>query len=556
MIRKINWEYFLLACICAVYLGITAYRLFQLPGEWYGDISIEHREVVSILSGQWPWQFNLSAGPAYHYIVAGFAYFLGASYNTYKLASVVTGLASILLIYLLGKEFAGPRVGLLSALAGAVSFWMILFARLGSSPQILSPVLSPGAVYFLLRFKRTRRWYDAAISMVFAGWGLFTYPSTFVIPIIVLGLILWQVTFFRDRALWWRALAITIGILLPFAIWFGYTVHANPAFTQAGYVGSKIAEQRQSPVAIVETFATNMVKALGMFQVHGDEAFRTNIPGKPMLDPLSGVMMDLGFMWIFLNSRLRSRWAFIIMPALIMLMPSAAPGIAQIEIPSASRSLGVAPFIFVLVGCGIDAVWIIAQRWLNSRESLKKQMSRLFSHRAAASADSDRTIPLTGARPAGESRIRGSWLNGVMIGLVVLVIGYFNITQYFNTYAWQLPGHNQPWDLLIAQYLQTLPSHTVVKMTACCWEDPEQPSSQVINYHLETMHSPLELSTKAYTKSCQELKPGARYVIIFPPNENSPLARQFRDCFLYSAGQMHYDHLGQAAFYSLSIDLR
>lgn len=554
MIRKIKQEYIYLTGICAVYLGLTTYRLYQLPGEWYGDISIEHRAVMAILSGHWPWQFNLSAGPAYHYIVAAFAYFLGASYNTYKLASVVTGLATIVLIYLLGKEFAGPRVGLLSALAGAVSFWIILFARLGSSPQILSPVLTAGAVYFLLRFKRSRRWYDVVISAIFAGWGLFTYPSTFVVPVIILALILWQLVFFHERAVWWRALAIASLVLLPFVVGFVFTIRANPAFTQGGYVGSKVAEQRQSPILIAETFGANMLKTLGMFQVHGDEAFRTNVAGKPMLDPLSSLMMDLGLLWILLNPRLRSRWAFIIGSALILLMPSAAPGIMAIEIPSASRSLGVAPFIFVLAGSGMDATWTTVQQVITSRGNLKTRLGRIFSRMTAANPED--TIPLTGARTATPRILRGKWIGGVAILLVIAAMGYFNMTQYFGTYAWDLPGHNQPWNLLIAQYLQTLPAHTLVKMTACCWEDAEQPSSQVVGYRLETMHAQVDLDTKAYLKSCDALTPGARYVIIMPPNENSPLARQFRGCFLYSYGQMHYDHLGQAAFYSLSVDLR
>src|SRR5512133_1433555 len=173
-----NWNTMLLVGIILLYLGITCYRLQALPAEWYGDISIEHRFVLSILAGAWPWKFDLSAGPVYHYIVAAFAYFLGPNYLTYKIASVVTGLAALFLMYCLGSELGGKRVGLLTALTGALSFWLILFARLGSSPQILSPVLSAGAIYFLLRYQRTQHLWTAAASMFFAGWGLFNYPAT------------------------------------------------------------------------------------------------------------------------------------------------------------------------------------------------------------------------------------------------------------------------------------------------------------------------------------------------------------------------------------------
>jgi 4-amino-4-deoxy-L-arabinose transferase-like glycosyltransferase len=135
--RKNRWEYVALAGICVIYLAATGYHLRMLPGEWYGDISIEHRYILSILAGDWPYHFELSAGPAYHYVVAAFAKIMGASYLTYKIASVATGLVVILIMYLLGKELAGRRAGLLTALVGAVSFWLILFARLGSSVQLL-----------------------------------------------------------------------------------------------------------------------------------------------------------------------------------------------------------------------------------------------------------------------------------------------------------------------------------------------------------------------------------------------------------------------------------
>lgn len=553
MTRKNHWEYIRLIGICAVYLGFTLYRLPALPGEWYGDISIEHQAVTAILSGHWPWQFNLSAGPAYHYIVAAFAYFLGANYATYKLASVLTGLVVIILTYLLGKEFGGSRVGLFAALAGAVSFWLILFARLGSSPQILSPVLSAGAVYFLLRYRRTRRWYDAAISMVFAGWGLFTYPSTFVLPALLLALILWQLIFTPDRALWWRALAVAAIVLLPFAIGFVLTIKANSAFSQNGYVVSKIAEQSETPASVVLTFGKNMLKALGMFQWTGDHAFRTNVPGSPTLDPLSGVLLDLGLAWLFINPRLRPRWAYVIAPFILLLMPSAAPGILPSEIPSASRALGVAPFAFLLVGTGMEAVWTAARRLIESKGKLPFHLPRLTRSNSGAPI-SDRSIPMTGGDP--RSAARASWVSAVLVGLALLGMGYFNIHHYFVDYAAQLPGHNQPWNQLIAQYIETLPAHTTVRMVTCCWQDTEQPSLQVVGYQLQGMKPQATLYTKAYLKSCQELKPGQRYAIIFPPKEDSLLVQKLRGCFPYSARQMHYDGIGQPAFFTLLIDLR
>ncbi len=514
--RKIKWEYFALAGICIVYLAVTGYHLRMVPGEWYGDISIEHRFVLTILAGDWPYRFELSAGPAYHYAVAAFAYLQGASYLTYKIASVATGLVVVLLMYLLGKELAGSRAGLLTALLGASSFWLILFARLGSSPQILSPVLSTGAVYFLARFIRKQQWWNVLVSMVFAGIGLFTYPATFVLPLVVLAVIVWQLIFTKPRLLWLGALVLAITVLVPFVLGFIDSTKNNPAFSQSGYVGSKIAGAGESPLKLALTFGKNMVVALGMFQWTGDNAFRTNASGKPMLDLVSGVLMDIGLVWLFVNRRLRQRWVFVIVPIVILLMPSADPGLPAVEVPSASRSLGAAPFVFLLAGVGLDAV-------------------------------------LDGACAVGKESNRWRMLAWIIFSLIMVVIGFANVTKYFGAYAWGLPQHNQPWGLEIAQYIDSLPANVVVKLEGCCWGEWRDPDPESIYYVLQHPQGREDILSGSNVTSCDQIAPGKKYALIFPPDMNSPLVQTFRTCFPQAQGELHEDALGAPAFYTFLV---
>jgi hypothetical protein len=168
---------------------------------------------------------------------------------------------------------------------------------------------------------------------------------------------------------------------------------------------------------------------------------------------------------------------------------------------------------------------------------------------------SGHSIPLTGERPIVGPGAAARWFSGGLIGILLVVTGFFNINHYFISYASQLPGHNQDWSLLIARYIETLPAHTNVKMAACCWEDVEQPSLQVVGYRLGEDHFQANLDTRAYLRSCDELSSGQAYVLIFPPKDSSSLVNEFRGCFPNSSGEMHYDPLGQPAFYTLAIDL-
>jgi hypothetical protein len=532
-----------MALILALYLAITTYNLRMLPAEWYGDISIEHRVVLRILSGGWPWRFDLSAGPAYHYLVAAFAVFLGPNYLTYKVASVATGLGVVILLYFLGKELSGPRLGLIAACIGATSFWLVLFARLGSSPQIFAPLLSAAVVYFLLRCRRTGRWTHAALSMAFAGLGLFTYPSTFLLPLLVLVLMTGELLARR----WFRAashfslrtLAVAFAVLVPFIILFIVTIRANPAFSQGGYVGSKIEQRGESLRQDALTFGKNMLAALGMFQFTGDRAFRTNLSRTPMLDTLSGVLFDAGLIGLFYDRSLRSRWPYLVLPILLLIMPSAAPGIPVAEIPSASRSLGAAPFVCLLVALGLDFIWKLAF----PDEPLPASPNAL---------PSAPTLSPTGVQPAASVTL-AQFAAVLVIVILLAFVAYANLLKYFNDYAWGLPEHNQPWGLLIAQYIDSLPADVNVRLTTCCWGDAKMPDSETIYFVLQKPQGRLGVLRDPYLKDCADLDPRQKYALIFRPYPRGSLVSHFKACFPQAAGELHLDALGQPAFYTLRI---
>lgn len=318
-----------------------------------------------------------------------------------------------------------------------------------------------------------------------------------------------------------------------------------------------MTEQGDTLSGLVIKFGGNLARALGMFQWTGDNAFRTNASGEPMLDTVSGVLMDLGLVWLIANRRLRSRWGYIIIPIVLLLMPSAEPGIPLVEIPSASRSLGAAPFVFLLVALGIDGLWVSVTRLLTSPEDfvsdLRAQFQRLFPGEEAPDLS---VVPSLAGKSEkfGITSSRKSLIAGIILGVLIAGSAFLNIQKYFVRYAHGLPEQNQPWGWLIARYIDSLPSEVDVELTSCCWGTAGQPEPGGIYYVLEKPQGREKIISNEYLTSCEEITAGKETVLILPPNENSIYVRVFQNCFPQAAGEMHFDGLGHPAFYSLHIN--
>jgi len=57
------------------------YRIDSIQSEMYGDIEIVQTYVKNVIDGNWPWYFNLSSGPLYHYLIAPVLIWLGTGYD-------------------------------------------------------------------------------------------------------------------------------------------------------------------------------------------------------------------------------------------------------------------------------------------------------------------------------------------------------------------------------------------------------------------------------------------------------------------------------------------
>lgn len=319
----------------------------------------------------------------------------GSSVFTLRYTSALVSLLTIAATYWLGRELIRKRsVALLAAAILTVTFWHILFSRLGFR-AISEPLLQALTVAAIWRGLRRDQWRWLVLGGLFLGLTAYTYLSARLFPV-PLGLAL--LVFFlnrQQRGRRWEQIGVIMAVaflvLIPILLYF----RQNPDAFWVRITQVAPAEGRQL------TVGQSLLKSLGMFFITGDPYWRYNDPGRPVFNWVWGGFLLAG---VWLNVRLlfrtrwdwqRAGWLLLLLTPLMMLLPTA---LATGEIvPSNIRAIGVLPFVMFWPALGAD--WLVH----------------------------DVVQP---RRPA--------WFNSVMAGLVVLTVlgqGGLMADRYFRHWA-------------------------------------------------------------------------------------------------------------------------
>ncbi len=144
---------------------------------------------------------------------------IGDSLFALRLMSAFLGILTVAATFWLGAEiFADRRIALVAAALLAVSFWHVLFSRLGFR-AISQPLLQALTVAALFRGLRRQSWMWLVVAGVALGLTAYTYLAARIFPLVLLVSLL-PLIFSRSKArLRWQQLAVfgAVGlvILLP-----------------------------------------------------------------------------------------------------------------------------------------------------------------------------------------------------------------------------------------------------------------------------------------------------------------------------------------------------
>ncbi|VAW33599.1 hypothetical protein MNBD_CHLOROFLEXI01-5311 [hydrothermal vent metagenome] len=387
----------LLILLTAVFLRL--YQLDNIPPGLTHDEADHGITAVSILNGSRDIYFTIGHGrePLFDYATAGVMRLLGQTSWTLRGTAVFFSLLMIAATAAWSRLAFNKRVALFTAAGLAVGFWPVMAGR-QALRSITLPALFALALYFYwrgLQNLETRDWRLASgshtlppsitntqllitdyrllitflTSGLFLGLTFYTYiPARgmwLLFPVLLLlGALL-------DRAWLRRAwlptallLAVAGGLAAPLFIY----LRNNPA------AEFRIQELREPITAALQgdfsLLWLNIKSGLAIFTVLGDTTWRYNIPERPLLTPLLGILFYGGLaiaLWQLIRPKKRPFTApsgrLAMAAALLWLLGGLAPVLITGAELSMTQGMGMQPMLYLFPALALDWLWQASGEW-------------------------------------------------------------------------------------------------------------------------------------------------------------------------------------------------
>ena len=349
-----------------ILIAAAAFRLYQLdqiPPGFTHDEAGHGMDAIAILHGARPIYETVGYGrePLYDYVVAALMPLFGQNYLALRLTSALAGLLLIVVVHLWVRRAFDAPTALLTSTLLAVSFWAVSTDRQALRSALL-PALFSISIYFAWRALSIRairarirvRWLNYGIAGLFLGLSLYTYMAARVLPGVFV--LLWFYLLLFHRQVWkqhWLGMivivALGVGLSLPMFAYLAANPGSEARLSQLGGPIDRLFAGDPSDML------GNTLGALGMFTLKGDDLWLYNIPGRPLLDGVTGILFFLG---VFIAGRRFRRIEYAL--ALFWLLAGIFPSLLTGVTASSLRSIAAQPVVYLLVAIGAIEV----MRWL------------------------------------------------------------------------------------------------------------------------------------------------------------------------------------------------
>jgi len=411
-LRQTGW-------ILLILLAAAALRLVALPSAPPGMTGIPpgmtHDEADhgltawEIVNGARALYFTVGYGrePLYDYATALLMAGTGPTILAARMTSVYFSLLMIAAVYAWARRAFGAPVALLTAAGLAAGFWPVMAGRQALRSIALPALFSLAVLVFwrgMLEGEKGRKGEREKGRKIAPQHPFPLSPLLFFAAGILLGLSIY--TYIPARVMWpaFPALAIYLTVIgrrgefgrqaayrngWPDArrVWVGLGITLVVALVVAAPLLLYLANNPQVEVRIDELNApldaalagnfaplwANMRGALRLFTVEGDQTWRYNIPGKPFLGPVMGVLFYAGLLvagWLVMRpfrNRVSSEkpgfyggnsgpGAFL---ALVWLALGFAPVLVTGPGLSSTQAIGALPMLYVFPALAAYGLWAI-----------------------------------------------------------------------------------------------------------------------------------------------------------------------------------------------------
>lgn len=378
----------MVAGIVVLAFFLRTYDIMEYPPGLFPDEAENGQDAISILHGDIRPFYSRNNGRegVFFFLQAALIRTFGIGVWQMHLASAVVGTLTVLAIYFATNVFFGRLAGVLAALFLATSSWHLTLSRTGFR-AILIPLFvslftaSVGYTIAAVKQKRILASYvHAALAGIFFSAGFYTYIAYRAMVGVVLGVFVLlllaalhpKIGFPHIRRYGKQTLvglvmaAITV---LPLVLYF--VAHTDEFVGRASQVSifSKDLQREVGGGTLMGTLLYSTNTTILSFFFHGDENWRHNVSGYPLLNPLVGFLFVLGMLWtmkgawdVFRRMMKGKEVHFGMMYpyVLLLLVGMMLPTITTAEgMPHALRSIGMSAPIYMLAG----TAGAVAIRW-------------------------------------------------------------------------------------------------------------------------------------------------------------------------------------------------
>lgn len=373
-----------LACVVGLLLLAAALRLYRLqdfPSGYHNDEVTDAHIIETVVEGRRAIYFPEDTGsePFYMYFSAPFAAVLGPTVLALRLPSAFLAMLALCAVWVLTRRLFGRLAAGVALGAMSVSWWSVLLGRITLHVAPVVPLLALALYFFWRGLNRgafsvergaipikelslhpARFTLYLALSGCFFALAFNSYTAARVMPFLVIALVAYLALVRRDVVLqhWRGLLALVIAAVvlsMPLALY----LFTHPDAKQLAYSGFDVDQPiadllAGKPQLVIET----TLQTLGMFAFVGDPLPYYDLPGRPLMEPVSAALFLIGAAALVWRWR-EPRYGLVLIGLLVTLLP----GMLSQPAPNYARAVGAMALMFAVPGIGVDAIW----RWAGAR---------------------------------------------------------------------------------------------------------------------------------------------------------------------------------------------
>ena len=292
----------------------------------------------------------------FFYLQAIWVGILGNTIAALRMAAAGIGVAAVVMMYFLAKDWFGRRTALIAAFLMAVNPWVVIISRDGFRAG-MTPLMIAAVAFLAGRAYKTQRYLYFVLAGIVFGLGFYTYTAFALFSLVpavgLLYMLLWRRAWLKANL---KKLAVSallaLLVLTPLAI----TIVSHPADSTARAGGTSVLNHDLNGGRPVQTLLSGVGKTLLQYNLFGDKNPRHNIPGQPLVNTFVGIMLILGLV-VALTRLKRLNYSAAVAMFFVMMLPAI---LTAEGLPHALRSVGTEAGVFLLAAIGVN---YLLQRW-------------------------------------------------------------------------------------------------------------------------------------------------------------------------------------------------